>query len=204
VALPVLSVAGEGDDERLRFGLQRMTEVALAASALLALVTIVLAEPALRLLGGEEYVGAAPVLRIQALALVGVFLGQTWQLGLVAVRRQAALAVANGAALVLVVILGLVLIRADGARGAAVAAVVAETALALFLFIALARTGRGLAPSFGFVPRTAVAVGAGAAALLIPGLSPWITALVASALFLAVAVAVGALPRELLDALRGR
>ena len=202
VALPVLSVAGEGDDERLRFGLQRMTEVALAASALLALVTIVLAEPALRLLGGEEYVGAAPVLRIQALALVGVFLGQTWQLGLVAVRRQAALAVANGAALVLVVVLGLVLIRADGARGAAVAAVVAETALALFLFIALARTGRGLAPSFGFVPRTAVAVGAGAAALLIPGLSPWITALVASVLFLAVAVAVGALPRELLDALR--
>ncbi|MDQ4082582.1 MAG: oligosaccharide flippase family protein [Actinomycetota bacterium] len=201
VALPVLSVAGREDELRLRYGLQRMTEVALAASALLTLVTIILAEAAIRLLAGEEFEGAAPVLRIQALALIGVFLGQTWQLGLIAVGRQASLAVANGAALVLVVALGLVLIPREGATGAAIAAVVAELALALFALVFLARSGRRLVPDFGFAWKTVLAVGIAASATLVPGVSPWLSALLASALFLAAAVVLGALPRELLDAL---
>ena len=82
VALPLLSVAGAEDVQRLRFALQRMTEVALAASVLLVLVLVPLAQPAVELLGGEEYADAGRVLRIQALALVPVFLGQTWQLGI--------------------------------------------------------------------------------------------------------------------------
>ena len=112
VALPLLSVAVDEDDDRLRNGLQSMTEASLLIAALLVVGVAILAEPGIRLIGGEEYIGAAPVLRIQALALIPVFLGQVWQLGLIAGRAQRAMAVANGLALVLVIALGTPLSRA--------------------------------------------------------------------------------------------
>ena len=100
VALPLLSVAGDEDDSRLRRALQSMTEASLVIATLLVIGIGILAEPGIRLVGGEEYIGAVPVLRIQALALIPVFLVQTWQLGLIAGRAQRAMAVANGLALV--------------------------------------------------------------------------------------------------------
>jgi O-antigen/teichoic acid export membrane protein len=196
LALPVLSVAGAEDLERLRFGLQRMTEVALAAAVFVVLLVLVTAEAALRLLAGEEYVAAAPVLRIQALALIGVFLGQTWQLGLIAVRRQRAVVVATGAALVAVLIGGFVLIPAAGAVGAAWSAVAAETLLAAFTLAALVRDGRGIAPSFRFVWRLAVPTAAAVAVAFVP-VGAWGAAVLAGAVFLALALVTGAIPREL-------
>ncbi|MGZ8687140.1 MAG: oligosaccharide flippase family protein, partial [Gaiellaceae bacterium] len=83
VALPLLSVAGDEDDERLRKGLQSMTEASLLIAGLLVVGIGILAEPGIRLIGGEEYIDAASVLRIQALALIPLFLGQVWQLGLI-------------------------------------------------------------------------------------------------------------------------
>lgn len=197
VALPVLAVAGAEDAERLRFSLQRMTEVALAAAVLLVLVIVALAESAIVLLAGEEFRGAAPVLRIQAVALIAVFLGQAWQLGLVAVRRQADLAWANGLALLLVVGLGVVLIPEYGAEGAAVAAVLGEAVLAVLLLWFLRR--QGLVPRLGFVPRVALAGGLALPALLLPSVAG---AVVAAGVFLAAAQVVGAVPRALLAAFR--
>ena len=107
VALPLLSVAGAEDDERLRKGLQSMTEASFLIAGLLVVGVWILAKPGILLVGGEQYVSAAPVLRIQAVALIPVFLGQVWQLGLIAGRSQRAMAVANGLALVLVIALGL-------------------------------------------------------------------------------------------------
>jgi O-antigen/teichoic acid export membrane protein len=201
VALPVLSVAGHEDEERLRYSLQRLTEVALLAAVLLVLVIVVLAEPAIVLLGGEEFRGAAPVLQIQAVALIAVFLGQTWQLGLLAVRKQSALGWANGIALALVVALGLVLIPAYGATGAAVAAVLAESALALLLLWFLRRARPGLVPDFGFVPRVVLA-GALAAPLLFVPMPSLVAAAAVVAVFLGVAYVARALPPELLAAFR--
>ena len=130
VALPLLAVAGAEDRPRLRYALQRMTETAVVASLLLVLVTVVLAEPAIVLLGGEEYRDAAPILRVQAFALLGVFLGQVWTLGLVSLRRQRDVAVANGIALAGVLVLGLVLVHAYEGTGGAAAAVATEALLA--------------------------------------------------------------------------
>jgi O-antigen/teichoic acid export membrane protein len=197
VSLPVLSVAAAGDDERLAYGLQRMTEVALVVSVWLVLAIVILAEPAIRLVAGAEFVDAAPVLQIQSFALVGVFLGQTWQLGLFAMRRQAELAGANAFALVLVVGLGLALIPDFGAEGAAVAAVIAEAALAAALLALLVRARRAVAPSLRFTPRLALAAAAGAAMLLLP-LAPLPTAVLATAAYAAVAIALGVVPREFL------
>jgi O-antigen/teichoic acid export membrane protein len=201
VALPVLSVAGESDDERLRYGLQRLTEVAALVSIGLVLVLVAIAEPALVLLGGEEYRDAAPVLQIQALALVPVFVAQAWQLGLVSVRRQAALAVANAIALVVVVVLGVVLIESDGARGAAVAAVIAESVLAAAVLVALARSRRAVLPRFGFAPRLAVAAALGAAVLLLP-VPDLVRAAFALGVFGAAATVLRLVPPELLHAFR--
>ena len=201
VALPVLSVAGHEDEERLRYSLQRMTEVALAVAVLLVLVIVVLAEPAIVLLAGEDFRGAAPVLQIQAVALIGVFVGQTWQLGLVAIRRQSALGWANGIALALVVALGFALIPAYGATGAAVAAVLAESALALLLLFFLRRERPGIVPRFGFAARIALA-GAVATPFLFVPMPALAAAAGAAGAFLAAAYVAGALPPELLAAFR--
>jgi O-antigen/teichoic acid export membrane protein len=202
-ALPLLAVAGRDDDARLRFGLQRMTEVALAASVLLVLAIVVLAPPAIRLLGGEEFAAAAGVLRIQAFALIPVFLGQTWQLGLLAIRRQSSLAWANGGALVLVVALGAVLIPEWGANGAAAAAVVAETALAALVYIFLRRGRSHVSPTPGLTPRIVAASAPAFAALALP--LPWpVLLVVVCAVFLGAAVALRALPYELVHAVRSR
>ena len=141
VALPLLSVAGDEDDSRLRRALQSMTEASLLIAALLVVGIVILAEPGIRLVGGDEYLGAVPVLRIQALALIPVFLVQTWQLGLIAGRAQRAMAVANGLALVLVLALGLAFVPSGGAEAAAWVAVAAETALAA-VPLDRSRTGR--------------------------------------------------------------
>jgi len=202
-ALPLLSVAGRDDDERLRFGLQRMTEVALAAGMLIVLAIVVLAPPVIKLLGGEEFEDAAGVLRIQAFALLPVFLGQTWQLGLLAIRRQSGLAWANGIALVLVIALGAVLIPAWGANGAASAAVAAECALAALLYAFLRTQRRVVAPSLGLAPRVVLASVPAWASLALP--LPWpLEVVVACGIFLGTASLLRAIPHELFHAVRTR
>jgi len=203
VALPVLSVAGAEDEERLRYSLQRLTEMALMLSVLFVLVIVAAAEPVIVFLAGEEFRGAAPVLQIQAVALIPVFLGQTWQLALVSIRRQSALAWATGTALVLVIALGLALIPAYEATGAAVAAVLAESALALLLLWFLRREQPAVVPSFRFVPRVALA-GALATLFLFLPISGVAAAAAAAIVFVAAIYLLGALPPELLAAFRRR
>ncbi|MBA2462254.1 MAG: oligosaccharide flippase family protein [Actinobacteria bacterium] len=196
VALPLLSVAGDEDADRLRHGLQSMTEASLLVAALLVVGIAILAEPGIRLIGGEEYVGAAPVLRIQALALMPLFLVQTWQLGLIAGRAHRAMAVANGLALALVIALGLAFVPEGGAKAAAWVAVGAESALALFLWIALGRTRRGGAPSLWFAWKVALAATLGAGSGYPLRESPVIAACVAVLVFAVVAVASRAVPAD--------
>ena len=200
-ALPLLSVAGRDDLERLRFGLQRMTEVALAGGIVFVLSIFALAPVLIPFLGGGQYRDAAPVLQIQVFALIAVFVGQTWQLGLLSVRRQAALAWANGGALLVVVVAGAILIPTAGARGGAVAAVIGETSLAIFVYLALRRAATNLAPTPGLAPRVVAASLPAFGVLVLP--VPWEVQLVGSlVVFSVVAFAIRAVPSELVHALR--
>lgn len=196
VALPLLSVASDEDGDRLRNALQSMTEASLLVAALLVVGIGILAEPGIRLVGGDEYVGAAPVLRIQAIALVPLFLVQTWQLGLIAGRAQRAMAIANGLALVLVLSLGIAFVPDGGARAAAWVAVVAEGALALFLWLALARTRQGGAPSLKFAWKVAVAAALAAGCGYLLRDVPLVAACVAVLVFAVVAFALRAVPAD--------
>jgi O-antigen/teichoic acid export membrane protein len=203
VALPLLAVAGAEDRDRLRYGLQRLLETAVAASLLLVLVTVVLAEDAIVLLGGEEYRDAAPILRVLAFALLGVFVSQVVTLGLVSLHRQRYVAFANAAALALVVVLGSVLIGAYEGIGGAVAAVATEAALALLLLLVLRRLDPDVTPTLGFLPRALAAGAVGAAVALVP-VTAWVAAPLAAAAFLVAGFVLGAIPPEVLPALRGR
>ncbi len=196
VALPLLSVAGDEDDERLRKGLQSMTEASLLIAGLLVVGIGILAEPGIRLIGGEEYIDAASVLRIQALALIPLFLGQVWQLGLIAGRAQRAMAVANGLALVLVIVLGLSFVPGGGAKAAAWVAVVAEVALALFLRIALGRMRPGGAPNLWCAWKTALAMALAAGAGYLLRDSPLLAVCVAVPVFAIVALVTRAVPAD--------
>jgi O-antigen/teichoic acid export membrane protein len=141
------------------------------------------------------------VLRIQALALIPVFLVQTWQLGLIAGRAQRAMAVANGLALVLVLALGLAFVPSGGAEAAAWVAVAAETGLALFLWIALHRTNPAGAPSLRSAWKVAVAAGLAVGAGYLLRDSPVVGACVATVVFVALAIVTRAVPLDLYHAI---
>jgi O-antigen/teichoic acid export membrane protein len=202
VAMPVLAVAAEANAERLHYALQRMSEVGLVAATGFALVLAFAAEPLLVLLGGGEYRDAAPVLQIQAVALIPVFLGQSWQLGLIALRKQSALFFANAAAFVVVVLAGLLLIPPYDAVGGAIAAVIGESVLAGALLAILVRRSGSVRPRFGFAWKVALAAAPAVAVVLVPGLSASMRAALAGAVFAVGVWLSGALPAEVLAAIR--
>jgi O-antigen/teichoic acid export membrane protein len=204
VALPVLAVAGSEDRDRLRYSLQRLTEVAVVVSCALALATTAFAAPAIRLLAGADYEGAAPILRIQAWALVPLFVGQVVVLALLALRLQRALAQANGVAVVVVLALGLGLIPAYGGEGGAAAAVATEIVLLAILLVLLGRAERDVLPRLGFAWRPALALAAGLVPLLVPGLGEWVAAILSVVAFALAAMLARAMPYEVLEALRRR
>jgi O-antigen/teichoic acid export membrane protein len=201
-AFPVLAHAGASDEERLSYALQRVGEVALLTSLGLALVLAFAADPIVRLLGGEEYADAAPVLSIQAFALVGAFMTQVWALGLVAIRRQRELVGVNLLAFATVLLLGLTLIPAFDAEGGAAAAVLGETVLAASLLVMLVRARPALRPSLGYVWRLSLAAGVAAAATLVSDAGPVLAGGLAGVLYLALALALRAVPVEVLRAFR--
>ena len=203
VALPLLAVAGADDLDRLRYGTERLLEVGIVASMGLALIVTILAEPTLELLGGEEFAGASRLLQIQIWALVPLAAGTVMGLTLLSLRRQRDIALSNALALAVVLTAGFALISAYGAEGAAVAGLVAESTLLVAFVAFLAATQRSVLPDMRFVWRPLVALGAGLATLLVP-LPPWIDGLVAGAVFTAAAFAFGAVPREIVEALRRR
>jgi O-antigen/teichoic acid export membrane protein len=112
-------------------------------SALLGAVVagaLALAAPlVVRVLGGRELEPAAGVLRIQAVAIGLMFVAFAAGAALFALRRHRDMALANVAGLVVAIVAALVLVPAHGARGAALAAVIAEAVLAACEAILLVR-----------------------------------------------------------------
>jgi O-antigen/teichoic acid export membrane protein len=203
VALPLLAVAGAEDLNRLRYGTERLLELAVSASMGLALIVTILAEPTLRLLGGEQYVGATRFLQTQIWALVPLAAGNVIVITLLSLRRQRDIALSNALALVVVLTAGLGLISVYGGEGAAITGLVAESVLLLASVAFLAAAQRSVLPRLRFVWRPLIALAAGLATMLVP-LPAGIDGLVAATVFCVVAFAVGAIPREILEALRRR
>jgi O-antigen/teichoic acid export membrane protein len=204
VVLPVLSVAARDDRGRLDYVTARTTEAMLLAGIAIALAAVLGARPLILLLGGQEYEPAVPVLQLQAAALVTIFLGAAWNPTLIGMGRVRGLVVATGLGLLAVLVAGLVLIPRHGADGAAAAAVIADVVLCAALYVALRRAGPGRRLPLGTLGRIVLAALPAVAVGALPGVPDLVLAAASVAVFLALALALRAVPPEILAAVRGR
>jgi O-antigen/teichoic acid export membrane protein len=202
VVLPVVSVAARDDQGRLHYVSLRMTQTLALLGVLLALVLGTGARPLILLLGGDQYLGAAPVLQIQCIALVTIFVTAAWTTTLVGMGRTRALAIGTGIGVGAAIVLGAGLIPPLGARGGAIAAVIADLVFCGAIFAALWSAGPGRELPAGPFLRIAVAA---LPPLLVAVASPLpaaVNAVIVGALFSALALALGTVPSELIDRLR--
>jgi len=203
-AFPVFARAGRDDHERLRYATSRVGEAATIAGTYLVMSLVVAAPFVIRVLGGSGFGPAVPVLRLQAIALLGGFMAATWSYTLLALRMHGSLLRATSAALVASVVLSALLVPGLGAKGASIASAVAELAVAAAYLFALVRRHPDLRPSLGTLPRVALATGCALAlglALPLPSVAGWA---IASVVYVGLLFALRAVPEEILSALLAR
>jgi O-antigen/teichoic acid export membrane protein len=142
------------------------------------------------------------VLRLQAPAVVTIFLAAAWAGFLIADDHRRALLRCVLIGLAVLVAAGLVLIPLKDAQGAAMAAVVADVAYAGSLFLAIhALPGRPTPLHRDFLLRLAAAGAASVAiGLLLPG-SDAVVAAVAAAVFAGACVALRMVPVDVWSAI---
>jgi O-antigen/teichoic acid export membrane protein len=147
---------------------------------------------------GDDFSPSADVLRIQAGALLVTFVGAPLGYALLSLRKHAVLLTVTSAALVLNVILVPLLADAHGAQGAAAATLAAELALTGGALIFLARIDPALRPRLRAALRAAPGFAAGSALLLIPDLPAAAAMVLATALYVGLALLLRAVPEEFL------
>ncbi len=202
-AFPIFARAGRDDHERLRYAVGRVGDVVLIAGAYIMLSLIVAAPFVIEVVGGKAFGPAVPVLRLQAVALLGGFLGTTWSYTLLSLRMHAALLRVTLVGLVLSVGLSAALVPSLGAEGASIAAIACEFVVAAGYLVALLRAHPHLRPGGRVLARVALATAAGASvlALALPSVVLWV---IASLIFFALLLVLRAVPSELQALLRRR
>jgi len=203
-AIPLLIRAARDDHPRLRYALQRATEASLLVGGWLSLLVITGAPFAIHVLGGDGYPESTSTLQILGIGITGTFLSILYSMTLSALRRYRTLIVVNGGMVVLSIILSIALIPKHGAHGAAIVVVVIEVALAIIDGSILFITHPDLRLSIGLPARAAGAVAVAFAVALALPTSSLVSAVIGSAVLAVTALALRAVPRDLLDAVRPR
>ena len=203
VALPALSAAAT-QPERFRYQLQRVSEGALLLATFTAAGTGLAAEPIVTLLGGEEYRDAAAVLQVHIAGFVSMFLANVCATTLIAIDGQRTLIVLNAFALAFLLLIGAVLVPAHDAMGAAIAAAIGETFLALISVVALARRGHRAVPPTRWILRLALAAALGIGTGLLVPLPQLAAAVVGTLIFVVTVLGLRLAPPELADSLTPR
>ena len=202
-AFPIFARAARDDRERLAYALGRVFEVSLLVGVLISIMLALGAPIVIRLVGGPEFSKASSLLSIQAIGLAASFVGAVWSYGLLSLGRSGDILRINLLALVIGGASVAVLVKIDGAEGAAIGTAAGEMVLALLSARALTRVDRRLMPPFRIVP--AVALGAGLAILIpLAGFPVLVSCVVAGAVYVSVVVALRAVPRELWEQLPRR
>jgi O-antigen/teichoic acid export membrane protein len=201
VLLPVVTAARQ-QHERLAYITSRTGDAMALSGISLALLLAAGAEPIVVVLGGHRYEDAASVLEVQAFALGTIFLAAGWSSTLIGLGRQRWIAYAAASGLVAALALGLLLIPADEANGAAIAAVLADLVLCVVTYVGLRRANAAGELGAGWLLRLLAAMAPGVALVIWSPIPPVANALLAVASFLAIASVLGFVPSEILD--RGR
>ena len=157
---------------------------------------------AVAVLGGPAAAPAAPVLRIQGLAVMGTFVAVACSFPLLSLRRYRAVLVANALGLVVTLAVSLSLVPALQARGAAIATVAAELTLASVAVIALVRARPDVRLPLGIIPVALVAGGAGVGVGYLVGVHAVLEVLVGTCVYAVTLAAIGRFPPEIGHALR--
>lgn len=202
-AFPILSRSARFDRRRFELSTQRLFELALFAGVLMSLCLLLVAPFAIELLVGRDDHPSVPVLQIQSAALIASFVASATGYPLLSLRRHRETLIANCVSLVAAVALALALAPALGARGAAIAAVVADFALAITNAGLLMRDGGPSLP-LKAVPVSLVAGICGYAAGVLVGVHPLIEAAVGAAVFLILLACLGRFPPEVRELLERR
>ena len=202
VVLPVLSVSSRDDTARLQYVNFRMTQTMALIGVLLAVIIGTGARPILLVLGGRQYLAAADVLRIQGLALITVFVSSAWNTTLIGMGRTRALAICSAIGVVAVAIFGGAFIPIWHARGAAIAAVIADVILCAAIYAFVRRAGAARAFRASPFVRIALCAVPGVVIAAFSPLPAAINCVIATGAYIALAGPVGALPPELSDRIR--
>ena len=199
-AFPIFARAARDDHDRLAYGVDRVFQACVVLGGLLFVALLLGAPFAIDVVAGEDFAPSADVLRIQAAALALAFPNSVLFYVLLTVHRYGILLGLSAGVLVVNVVLAAVLGDAHGAEGAAVATGLAELAALLAGLVAVRSVAPHLAPGLGVVAKVVLAAGV-AAALLATGLGSFAAACVGVVVYSAIVLALGAVPRELREAL---
>lgn len=202
-AFPILARAHRDDPQRFSFASSRIVELSLLAGSWLVLCLEVGAPFAIHVIAGQKADPSIAVLRIQGAALVASFLGAACGFPLLIVRRYRPVVVCSLLALFASGALTLLLAPSHGARGAALAALLAEIGLGVSQAVLLKRAVPSFTVRWRMIASVAAAAGlAVVAGLLLPA-HPVIGVVVASAVYFAMLKALGRFPPEVREILGG-
>lgn len=203
-AYPIVTRAARDDPERFANATRRIFELSVLAGVWVAMTVELGAHFATDVLGGSSAAPAAPVLRIQGLAVMATFVAVACSFPLLSLRRYPALLIANALGLVVTLAVSLSLVPDLHARGAAIATVAAELTLACAAAVALVRAQPNLHLSWVVIPVALLAGGAGIGAGHLVGVHPMIEVLVGTCVYAIVLAVLGRFPPEIGHALRAR
>jgi O-antigen/teichoic acid export membrane protein len=198
-AFPIFARAARDDHERLAYGVSRVFQACVVLGGALFVALLLGAPFAIDVVAGSEFEPSGDVLQIQAVALMFAFPNSVLFYVLLTLRQYRILLVLSSGVLVVNVVLAGTLGAAYGAEGAALATAIAEFGLTVAGFVAVRAVAPHVAPGLGVVPKVAAAIGL-SSLLLLAGLPPVVAAVVGSAVYAAVVLALRAVPAELLDA----
>jgi O-antigen/teichoic acid export membrane protein len=195
--LPIFAHAANKDRDRLAYGVDRTFRTAAVFGGGLTVVLVLGAPFAIAVVAGPDFSGAADMLRIQAVGLGIALVTAVFTYALLSLRMHRELLYANLAALAVSVVLTLALGSAWGGVGAATATAIAELCLAGSAVWLLVRAHPALRPQWSFLFRILIAGLAAAALALIPVPSV-VLAVAGAVVYTALALALHAVPEELL------
>jgi len=201
---PILARAQRDDPERFDYAAGRMFELALLAGVWLVLCLEVGAPFAIHVLAAHKADPAIAVLRIQGAALVATFIAVACGFPLLTLRRYRAVLASNLLALAISAALTLALAPSLGARGAAIAALGAESGLALSQVVLLKRAAPGVPLSPLALAVAALAGGLAVLAGIAAPVHPLIGIVIASAVYFAALKLLRRFPPEVGELLAGR
>jgi O-antigen/teichoic acid export membrane protein len=152
-------------------------------------------------IAGSPGRGAVSVLRIQGLVLIPSFISSSCGLILIALRQYRRIVIVSCAALALNIVLALAIVPALGARGGALADVLAETVVAIALTIVLLRAVPHHQVGSSVALPVLLALALSATVLLLP-VGSVARVIVATIIYFGILMLTRMIPSEVIDAAR--